>query len=131
MTEEHPLTSDPTVALTRELIRMDTQNWGNGKSSGEREAAEFLAERLRRLGYEPGVGGDHAQHGRVAPPAARQLAALELDLEQMQAAQPADLPVVRHGDARVPEMMIVIEALQRPVEAAAGERRRRRGTSRP
>lgn len=55
MTEEHPLTSDPTVALTRELIRMDTQNWGNGKSSGEREAAEFLAERLRRLGTEPAL----------------------------------------------------------------------------
>jgi acetylornithine deacetylase/succinyl-diaminopimelate desuccinylase-like protein len=53
MTAPHPLESDPTVAMTRDLIRIDTQNWGNGTSSGEREATEYLAAKLRDLGSEP------------------------------------------------------------------------------
>lgn len=47
------LTDDPTVQLTRELIRFDTQNWGGGVSNGEREIAEFLEARLQRLGLTP------------------------------------------------------------------------------
>nr|WP_281173198.1 M20/M25/M40 family metallo-hydrolase [Gulosibacter bifidus] len=49
------LESDPTVVTTRELIRMDTQNWGGGVSSGEQEAAEYLEARLRGLGVTPTV----------------------------------------------------------------------------
>lgn len=47
------LLSDPTVTTTRELIRMDTQNWGGGVSNGEREAAEYLEARLQAMGLKP------------------------------------------------------------------------------
>lgn len=41
------------VAFCRDLIRMDTQNWGGGEASGEREAAEYCAAILRQAGLEP------------------------------------------------------------------------------
>lgn len=47
---------DP-VDLCAELIRFDTTNWGEGKSEGEREAAEYLAGLLTSAGYEPVILG--------------------------------------------------------------------------
>lgn len=44
---------DETALITRDLIRIDTSNYGEGRSKGEREAAEFVAARLRALGLEP------------------------------------------------------------------------------
>ncbi|PWC07903.1 M20/M25/M40 family metallo-hydrolase [Mycetocola zhujimingii] len=44
---------DETVRLARDLIRMDTTNYGGGKSNGETIAAEYVAEYLRGLGLEP------------------------------------------------------------------------------
>lgn len=45
---------DETVAeLCAQLIRFDTTNYGDGKSAGERDAAEFVADRLRAAGYTP------------------------------------------------------------------------------
>ncbi|WP_261623002.1 M20/M25/M40 family metallo-hydrolase [Nesterenkonia marinintestina] len=41
------------VDFCRDLIRIDTQNWGEGRSNGEREAAEYCAEIMRRAGLEP------------------------------------------------------------------------------
>jgi acetylornithine deacetylase/succinyl-diaminopimelate desuccinylase-like protein len=41
------------VDFCRDLIRFDTSNWGEGKSNGEREAAEYCAEIMRRAGLEP------------------------------------------------------------------------------
>ena len=36
------------VAITRDLIRIDTSNWGpDPRTVGEAEAAEYCAERLR------------------------------------------------------------------------------------
>ncbi|MGO1544302.1 MAG: M20/M25/M40 family metallo-hydrolase [Gulosibacter sp.] len=55
MTSENPLLNDPTVIATRELIRIDTTNWGNGRSEGEREAAEYLDARLKAMGLETTV----------------------------------------------------------------------------
>lgn len=46
------LSQDPTVALARELIRIDTTNYGEGRSKGETEAAELIEARLRALGLE-------------------------------------------------------------------------------
>ncbi|MBO9578362.1 MAG: M20/M25/M40 family metallo-hydrolase [Microbacteriaceae bacterium] len=43
----------PTAATARDLIRFDTTNWGEGRSRGETEAAEYLGERLRALGLAP------------------------------------------------------------------------------
>lgn len=41
------------VEFCRDLIRIDTSNWGEGTSNGEREAADYCAEILRQAGLEP------------------------------------------------------------------------------
>ncbi|MCT9820019.1 M20/M25/M40 family metallo-hydrolase [Microbacterium sp. W1N] len=46
------------VRVARDLIRFDTTNWGEGRSRGEREAAEYVGAYLEALGlsveyYEP------------------------------------------------------------------------------
>jgi len=40
----------PTARVARDLIRIDTTNWGQGESKGEREAAEYLGAALEGLG---------------------------------------------------------------------------------
>lgn len=47
-----PASADP-VELCAQLIRFDTTNYGGGKSTGERDAAEFISARLADAGYEP------------------------------------------------------------------------------
>lgn len=41
-----------TAQLARDLIRFDTQNWGGGRSSGEADAAAYVAEVLASMGVE-------------------------------------------------------------------------------
>ncbi len=41
------------VELCRDLIRIDTSNYGDGSGPGEREAAEYVSERLRDVGLDP------------------------------------------------------------------------------
>lgn len=41
------------VEFCRDLIRIDTSNWGEGRSNGEREAAEYCAHVMRQAGLEP------------------------------------------------------------------------------
>jgi acetylornithine deacetylase/succinyl-diaminopimelate desuccinylase-like protein len=41
---------DLTTTIARDLIRFDTSNYGEGRSNGETEAAEYLAAHLERLG---------------------------------------------------------------------------------
>lgn len=44
----------PEVArIARDLIRIDTSNYGGGKANGEREAAEYVGAFLKTLGLEP------------------------------------------------------------------------------
>ena len=44
----------PEVAqIARDLIRIDTSNFGGGKANGEREAAEYVGAYLKSLGLEP------------------------------------------------------------------------------
>lgn len=43
--------------LCAALIRFDSTNYGGGRSNGERAIAEFIAELLRKAGYEPLVTG--------------------------------------------------------------------------
>lgn len=38
------------VELTRQLIRMDTQNWGEGKANPERPVADFIADKFAEVG---------------------------------------------------------------------------------
>jgi len=42
-----------TAAVTRDLIRFDTTNWGGGRAKGETEAAEYLGAILEGLGLQP------------------------------------------------------------------------------
>ena len=42
-----------TARIARDLIRFDTTNYGEGRSNGETEAAEYVAAKLRELGLEP------------------------------------------------------------------------------
>ncbi|MDO5051473.1 MAG: M20/M25/M40 family metallo-hydrolase [Pseudoclavibacter sp.] len=44
------LEHDRTVSTARDLIRFDTSTYGEGRSEGEQEAAEYLAARLEALG---------------------------------------------------------------------------------
>jgi acetylornithine deacetylase/succinyl-diaminopimelate desuccinylase-like protein len=41
---------DATAVIARDLIRFDTSNFGEGKSHGETDAAEYIAAHLERLG---------------------------------------------------------------------------------
>ena len=40
------------VQLCQDLIRFDTQNWGEGKANPERVAADYIAEKLAEVGVE-------------------------------------------------------------------------------
>lgn len=47
---------DEVVDITRDLIRIDTSNWGaSSETVGEAEAADYCAQRLIEVGYEPEV----------------------------------------------------------------------------
>lgn len=55
MTNPEPTPTDleATAAIARDLIRIDTTNWGGGKSRGETEAAHYVEAALRDLGLDP------------------------------------------------------------------------------
>ena len=44
---------DETAEIARDLIRIDTSNYGEGRANGEREAAEYVEARLTALGLAP------------------------------------------------------------------------------
>ena len=46
---------DEVVHLCRDLIRIDTSNYGDGSGPGERTAAEYVAEKLAEVGLDPVV----------------------------------------------------------------------------
>jgi acetylornithine deacetylase/succinyl-diaminopimelate desuccinylase-like protein len=43
---------DDTALIARDLIRFDTTNFGEGRSNGETDAAEYVAAHLTRLGLD-------------------------------------------------------------------------------
>ncbi|MDR0594806.1 MAG: M20/M25/M40 family metallo-hydrolase [Bifidobacteriaceae bacterium] len=45
--------ADAAVEIARDLIRIDTTNTGDERSTGERQAAEYVIGLLQDLGYEP------------------------------------------------------------------------------
>jgi len=51
MTTEAQL--DETAIIARDLIRFDTTNYGEGRSNGETDAAEYVGQKLVELGLEP------------------------------------------------------------------------------
>ena len=44
---------DETAVIARDLIRIDTTNYGEGRAKGEREAAEYVEAKLAAMGLEP------------------------------------------------------------------------------
>ncbi|MFB7916326.1 M20/M25/M40 family metallo-hydrolase [Streptomyces sp. NPDC056061] len=50
---------DEVVDLCRELIRIDTSNYGDHSGPGERVAAEYVAEKLAEVGLEPQILESH------------------------------------------------------------------------
>lgn len=44
---------DETAIIARDLIRFDTTNYGEGRSNGETEAAEYVGAKLEALGLTP------------------------------------------------------------------------------
>ncbi|MEU6285657.1 M20/M25/M40 family metallo-hydrolase [Streptomyces sp. NPDC047028] len=50
---------DEVVDLCRELIRIDTSNYGDHSGPGERKAAEYVAEKLAEVGLEPEIYESH------------------------------------------------------------------------
>src|SRR5690625_2394415 len=46
---------EETVEICRNLIRIDTSNYGDNSGPGEREAAEYVAKLLDEVGLEPEV----------------------------------------------------------------------------
>ena len=52
MTERGHDAETEVARICSELIRIDTTNWGNGKSVGERQAAEYVATLLDEAGLE-------------------------------------------------------------------------------
>jgi acetylornithine deacetylase/succinyl-diaminopimelate desuccinylase-like protein len=48
-----PADLDATAVIARDLIRFDTTNYGEGRSNGETEAAEYMEAHLRNVGLEP------------------------------------------------------------------------------
>lgn len=55
---------EETARIARDLIRFDTSNFGEGKSHGEAEAAEYVAAKLVELGLEPQLF--ESEKGRVS-----------------------------------------------------------------
>ena len=51
--EVGPAPEDEVVDICRDLLRIDTSNYGDGSGPGEREAAELVAELLSEVGLEP------------------------------------------------------------------------------
>jgi acetylornithine deacetylase/succinyl-diaminopimelate desuccinylase-like protein len=47
--------ADEAVELCRDLLRIDSSNYGDGSGPGERAAAEYVAERLAEVGLEPAI----------------------------------------------------------------------------
>lgn len=53
------------VDLCRDLIRIDTSNYGDHSGPGERAAAEYVAEKLAEVGIEPQIFESHPGRASV------------------------------------------------------------------
>ncbi len=51
----HPSAEDEVVDICRDLIKIDSSNYGDGSGPGERAVAEYVAAQLAEVGLEPQV----------------------------------------------------------------------------
>jgi acetylornithine deacetylase/succinyl-diaminopimelate desuccinylase-like protein len=54
-----PSAQDEVVEICRDLIRIDSTNYGDGSGPGERAVAEYVAEKLTEVGLEPRLFESH------------------------------------------------------------------------
>ncbi|MDX2650607.1 hypothetical protein PV341_45100, partial [Streptomyces sp. PA03-1a] len=59
---------DEVVDLCRDLIRIDTSNYGDHSGPGERAAAEYVAEKLAEVGLEPQIFESHKGRASTVAP---------------------------------------------------------------
>ena len=50
-----PSAQDEVVEICRDLIRIDSSNYGDDSGPGERAAAEYVAQKLAEVGLEPAI----------------------------------------------------------------------------
>ncbi|MBX9388079.1 M20/M25/M40 family metallo-hydrolase [Streptomonospora nanhaiensis] len=74
---------DEVVDLCRELIAIDTSNYGDHSGPGERAAAEYVAEKLDEVGVEPAVYESHPGRSSV--------------VARIPGADPGRAPLLIHG----------------------------------
>lgn len=53
------------VKICRELIQIDSRNWGLGEASGENEAAQYVIDKLQNLGLNPVSVGPNSKRTSV------------------------------------------------------------------
>ncbi len=75
------------AAVARDLLRINTVNWGSGRSEGETEAAEYLEARLAGMGLSPQLF--EPEPGRVSVVA------------RVEGADPSRAALVLHGHTDV------------------------------
>ena len=65
MRQDEDMISD-VVAITQELIQIDTSNYGDSPDTvGEAEAADYCAQRLREAGWDPEIIVTSSDHRRA------------------------------------------------------------------
>lgn len=53
------------VTICRELIQIDSRNWGLGESSGEDQVAQYVFEKLQKLGLNPVLAGPDSKRTSI------------------------------------------------------------------
>jgi acetylornithine deacetylase/succinyl-diaminopimelate desuccinylase-like protein len=99
---------EETAAIARDLIRFDTTNYGEGRSNGETEAAEYLGAQLEKLGLTP-------QYFDAAPGRTSVVARVEGSYEGISDPQRPALVVHGHTD------VVPADAANWTVDPFAGE----------
>jgi len=61
----HPSAEAEVIDICRDLLRIDTSNYGDGSGPGEREAAEYVAARLDEVGVETTLLESEANRANV------------------------------------------------------------------
>lgn len=100
-----PTAQDEVVGICRDLLRIDTSNYGDNAGPGERGAAEYVAAALAEVGLEPQVF--ESSPGRASVVA------------RIEGADPSRPALVLHGHTDV----VPAEAADWTVDPFAGEER--------
>ncbi len=104
-TPARPTAEEEVVGICRDLLRIDSSNYGDGSGPGERAAAEYVAASLSDVGLEPEVFESAARRTSV--------------VVRLPGADPTRPALVLHGHTDV----VPAEARDWQVDPFAGEER--------